>query len=85
MHPAPSAPASHVIDDVGGVVSPGGALSNSSKSSIVTDPIALSPMPIETFVAPAGIAGLVHVAFDQVDVAGNEAEDQNVHTPAEDR
>ena len=66
----------HVIEDVGGVVSGGGALSNSSKSSIVTDPTALSPMPIEMFVAPAGTAGLVQLAFVQAEAAGKEADVQ---------
>jgi hypothetical protein len=30
-------------------------------------------MPIEMFVAPAGIAGLVQVAFVQLEAAGKEA------------
>src|SRR5437764_3499150 len=46
-------------------------VANSPKSSIVTPPAFSMPIPIDRLVAPAGIAGVVHVACAQEEVSAS--------------
>jgi hypothetical protein len=68
--PAPLATSRQLMLLAGAVVSGGGELSKSAKSSTVRLPVVLSPMPIEMPVAPAGTAGVTQAAFVQVVALG---------------
>ena len=77
--PSPSA----LVVLLGAVVSSGGALSESEKSSIVTLPAALMPIPTDSAVAPAGTAGVRHDAWFHVNEFGSTGErPQKIHWPA---
>ena len=70
---------------VGGVVSPGVTLaaleSTRAKSSIVSDPVIVRPIPTERLVAPDGTAGVFQLACVQLLAAANFADcDQYLHS-----